>query len=106
MRKIAILAGIGAAALLAAPSANAAPDAAKSQDQSVKVDKAQPTDVSSRRVHRRYYRHVYRPYYGRSYAYAPRPYYSQPYYSSGPSVSFSFGGGGYRQGYGGWGHRW
>ena len=60
------------------------------------------TDISAaRRIHRRYVRHYYRPYYGysRRYyapydAYAYDPYYSRPYYRPGVSVGvgpFGFG---------------
>jgi len=67
----------------------------------------QSTDFSSSGRHYRNYRNYgyrnYRPHYGNSYGYAPRPYYSggygQPYYGGGgygyggPSISFGFGGG-------------
>jgi hypothetical protein len=115
MKKLAIVFAVGAAALLGGSAANAADNTVKAK---AATDVTQSsTDFSSRH---RYYRHYghrhYRPYY-RSYGYAPRPYYGgygggyggpyygggygRPYYGGGygyggPSVSFSFGGGGYR----------
>lgn len=97
---------IGAAAVLGGSAASAA-------DNTVKVKAAtdvtqQTTDFSSRGRHHRHYGHHhyrhygyrhYRPYYGNSYGYAPRPYYGgyrRSYGYGGPSVTFGFGGGGYR----------
>ena len=108
MKKLRILFAVGAAALFAGSTANAA-------DTTVKANAAtgvtqQSTEFSSRARHHHYrhygYRH-YRPYYGNSYAYVPRPYYGgygrgygyAPGYGygyGGPSISFGFGGGGYR----------
>ena len=76
MKNLAIVFAVGAAALLGGTAANAA-------DNTVKATAAtnvsqQSTDFSAQRRYRHYrhygYRH-YRPYYGNSYAYAPRPYY-------------------------------
>lgn len=104
MRKIAIAIAVGAAALIGGTAANAS-------DNSVKTKAA--TDVTSQSTdfsaHRRHYRHRHYRSYGyyaprRAY-YAPQPYYggySRPYYGGGgygyggPSISFGFGGGGYR----------
>ena len=86
---------VGGAALLGGSAANAADNTVKAK---ATTDVTQSsTDFSSRgRYHHYGYRHYgyrhYRPYY-RSYGYAPRPYYGG---YGGPSVSFSFGGGGYR----------
>jgi hypothetical protein len=104
MKKLIIATAIGAAALLGSSAANAADNTVKAK---AATDVTQsPTDISSqRRYYRRYgYRH-YRPHY-RSYGYAPRRYYGGgygggPYYGGGygyggPSVTFGFGGGGYR----------
>jgi hypothetical protein len=109
MKKLAIVFAVGAAALLGSSAANAADNTVKAK---AATDVTQSsTDISSRRRHYRHYgyRH-YRPHY-RSYGYAPRPYYGnsygyapQPYYGGygrgygygGPSVTFGFGGGGYR----------
>jgi hypothetical protein len=104
MRKLAIVFAVGAAALLGGSAANASDDTVKAKAATDVTQ--QSTDISARR---RYYRHYgyrhYRPYYGNSYGYyAPRPYYGgygRPYYGGGygyggPSVSFSFGSGGYR----------
>jgi hypothetical protein len=115
MKKLFIAMGVSAAALLGGSAANAADNTVKAK---AATDITQSsTDISSRGRHYRHYgyRH-YRPHY-RSYGYAPRPYnggygggyggpyygggYGGPYYGSGygyggPSVSFSFGGGGYR----------
>jgi hypothetical protein len=124
MKKLAIVFAVGAAALLGGSAANAADNTVKAKAATDVTQ--QSTDFSSRGRHYRHYgyrhyRHYgyrsYRPYYGNSYGYAPRPYYGGygggyggpyygggyggPYYGSGygyggPSVSFSFGGGGYR----------
>ena len=109
MNKLAIVFAVGAAALLGSSAANAADNMMKAKA-STDVTQ-QSTDVSSRGRYHRNYRHYgyrnYRPYYGNSYAYAPRPYYGggygggygQPYYGGGgygyggPSISFGFGGG-------------
>ena len=108
MRKLAIVFAVGAAALLGGSAANASDDTVKAKAATDVTQ--QSTDISSRHRHYRYYRHYgyrhYRPYYGNSYGYsygyAPRPYYGGygPYYGGGygyggPSVSFSFGSGGY-----------
>ncbi len=114
MKKLFIAIGISAAALLGGSAANAADDTVKAN---AATDVTQSsTDISSRRHYRHYgyrhYRHYgyrhYRPYY-RSYGYyAPRRYYGgysggygRPYYGGGygyggPSVTFGYGGGGYR----------
>ena len=104
MKKLFIAMGVSAAALLGGSAANAADNTVKAK---AATDITQSsTDISSRGRHYRHYgyRH-YRPHY-RSYGYAPRPSYygggyGGPYYGGGygyggPSVSFSFGGGGYR----------
>jgi len=104
MKKLAIVFGVGVAALLGGSAANAADNTVKAK---AATDVTQTsTDVSARGRHYRHYgyRH-YRPHY-RGYAYAPRPYYGGgygggyggPYYGNsygygGPSVSFGFGGG-------------
>ena len=114
MKKLAIIFAVGAAALLGGSAANAADNTVKAK---AATDVTQPsTDFSSRGRHYRHYgyrhyrhygyrhyRHYgysqYRPYYGDSYGYTPRPYYGdygQGYGYGGPSVTFSFGGGGYR----------
>jgi hypothetical protein len=106
MKKLAIIFGIGAAALLGGSAANAADNTVKAQ---AATGVSQSTDFSSR--HRG---HHYSGGYGRSYAYAPRANYgrrayAQPYYGDGygyggpaygggygyggPSISFGFGGG-------------
>jgi hypothetical protein len=124
MKKLAIVFAVGAAALLGSSAANAADNTVKAKAATDATQSS--TDFSSRRYHRHYrhygyrhYRHYgyrhYRPHY-RSYSYAPRPYYSGygggyggPYYGGGygrpsygggygygPSVTFGYGGGGYR----------
>ena len=94
MKRLFIAVAVSAAALLGGSAANAADNTVKAKAATDVTQ--QSTDFSS---HRRYYRHYgyrhYRPYY-RSYAYAPRRYYGGGYGYGGPSVSFSFGGGGYR----------
>jgi len=110
MKKLAIVFAVGAAALLGGSAANAADNTVKAK---AATDATQSsTDISSRHRHWRRYHHYgyrhYRPhyrsygyaprYYG-SYAYAPRPYYGGyggGYGYGGPSVTFGFGGGGYR----------
>ncbi|MEH2565959.1 hypothetical protein [Bradyrhizobium sp. AZCC 2289] len=111
MKKLAIVLAVGATALIGSSAADAADHSGPAK---ATAGASQSTDLSSRhRYYRHYgyrhYRHYgyrhYRPYYG-SYGYAPRPYYGYgggyggPYYGGygygGPSVSFSFGGGGYR----------
>jgi hypothetical protein len=117
MKRLFIAMAVGGAALLGGSAANAADNTVKAK---ATTDVTQSsTDFSSRgRYHHYGYRHYgyrhYRPYY-RSYGYAPRPSYygggyggpyygggyGGPYYGGGygyggPSVSFSFGGGGYR----------
>src|SRR5229473_5476764 len=105
MKKLAIVFAVGAAALLSGSAANAADNTVKAKAATdVTQSSISSTDISSRRRYRHYgYRH-YRPYY-RSYGYAPRYYESygyapRPYYGGygygGPSVTFGFGGGGYR----------
>ena len=108
MNKLAIVLAVGASALLGGSAANAANDSVKAKATSDVTQ--QSTDFSSRGRHYGHYRHYgyrsYRPAYGNSYAYAPRPYYgggygggyAQPYYGGGygyggPSISFGFGGG-------------
>ncbi len=100
--------GAVTAAAIALTTAGVAPAFAAPKAPSIKPieTSAVNTDISSRRRYRHYgYRH-YRPHY-RSYGYAPRPYYSGygggyggPYYGGGygygPSVTFGYGGGGYR----------
>ena len=96
MKKLAIVFAVGAAALLGGSAANAADNTVKAKAATDVTQ--QSTDFSSRGRH---YRH-YRPYYGSSYGYAPRPYYGGygrgygGYGYGGPSVTFGFGGGGYR----------
>jgi hypothetical protein len=111
MKKLAMVLAVGATALIGSSAANAADHSGQAK---ATAGASQSTDLSSRNRHYRHYgyrhyRHYgyrhYRPYY-RSYGYAPRPYYGYgggyggPYYGGygygGPSVSFSFGGGGYR----------
>jgi hypothetical protein len=118
MKRFLIAVAVSAAALLGGTAANASDNTVKAK---AATDVTQSsTDFSSRHRYYRHYHHYgyrhYRPYY-RSYGYAPRPYYGGygggyggpyygggyggPYYGSGygyggPSVSFSFGGGGYR----------
>ena len=106
MKKLAIVFAVGAAALLDGSAANAADNTVKAK---AAADATQSsTDISSRHRHWRSYHHYgyrhYRPYYGSygyapryygSYGYAPRPYYGG-YGYGGPSVTFGFGGGGYR----------
>ena len=103
MKMLAIIFAVGAAALLGGSAASAADNTVKAK--AVADVTEQSTDVSARRRHHRHYRHYgyrqYRPYYGNSYAYAPRPYYGgynrgYGYGYGGPSISFGFGGGGYR----------
>ena len=107
MNKLFIAMAVSVAALLGGSAANAADNTVKAK---AATDVTQSsTDISSRGRHYRHYgyRH-YRPHY-RSYGYAPRPYYGGgygggyggPYYGGGygyggPSVTFGFGGGGYR----------
>jgi hypothetical protein len=64
------------------------------------VKQGEVTDFSAaRRIHRRYVRHTYRPYYSGGYyapydAYAYDPYYYRPYYRPGVTVGvgpFGFG---------------
>jgi hypothetical protein len=106
MKKLAIVFAVGAAALLGGSAANAADNTVKAK---AAIDVTQQsTDFSSRGRHYRHYgyrhyRHYgyrsYRPYYGNSYGYAPEPYYGgygRGYGYGGPSVTFGFGGGGYR----------
>ncbi len=104
MKKLAIVFAVGAAALLGGSAANAADNPVKAKTSTEATQ--QSTDISSRGRHYRHYgyrnyghRHYgyrgYRPYYGNSYGYAPRPYYGG-YGYGGPGVTFSFGGGGYR----------
>ncbi len=108
MKKLALVFAVGAAALFGGSVANA-DDTAKAK---AAVDVTQPsTDISSRHRHYRHrhyghrhhgyrhhgYRH-YRPYYGDSYGYAPRPYYggyNRGYGYGGPGISFGFGGRGW-----------
>ena len=95
MNKLAIAFAVGAAALLGGSAANAADNTVKAK---AATGVSQSTDISSRGRHYgyRHYRHYgyrsYRPYYS-SYGYAPRPYYGG---YGGPTISFGFGGGGYR----------
>ena len=106
MNKFAIVFAVGAAALLSGSGANAADNAGNSK---AAIDVTQQsTDFSSRGRHyrhhgHRHYRHYgyrsYRPYYGNRYGFAPQPYYGgygRGYGYGGPSVTFGFGGGGYR----------
>ena len=98
MKMLFIAAAVGAAALLGGSVANAADDPVKAKAATDVTQ--QSTDFSSQGRHYRHYgyRH-YRPYYGNSYGYAPRPYYGgygRSYGYGGPSVTFGFGGGGYR----------
>ena len=109
MNKLFIAMAVGAAALLGGSAANAADNTVKAKAATDVTQ--QSTDFSSRGRHYRHYRHHgyrhygyrhYRPYYGNSYGYAPRPYYGGygrgygGYGYGGPSVTFGFGGGGYR----------
>jgi hypothetical protein len=117
MNKLFIAMAVGAAALLGGSAANAADNTVKAKAATDVTQ--QSTDFSSRGRHYRRYRHHgyrhygyrhygyrhYRPYYGSSYGYAPRPYYGGygrgyggygGYGYGGPSVTFGFGGGGYR----------
>lgn len=98
MKKLAIVFAVGAAALLGGSAADAGNNTVKAKAATDVTQ--QSTDLSSRGRHYRHYgyRH-YRPYYGNSYGYAARPYYSgydNSYGYGGPSVTFGFGGGGYR----------
>ena len=103
MKKLAIVLAVGATALLGGSAANAADNTVKA---TASTDAAQSTDISSRHRHRYYghryhgHRHYgyrnYRPYYGNSYGYAPRPYYggyNRGYGYGGPGITFGFGGG-------------
>ena len=104
MKNFAIVFAVGATALLGSPAANASDDTVKIKATTDVTQ--QSTDISSRGRHYGYrhgYRHYgyrgYRPYYGNSYGYAPRPYYGgygRGYGYGGPGVTFSFGGDGYR----------
>lgn len=109
MNKLFIAMAVGAAALLGGSAANAADNTVKAKAATDVTQ--QSTDFSSRGRHYRHYHHHgyrhygyrhYRPYYGSSYGYAPRPYYGGygrgygGYGYGGPSVTFGFGGGGYR----------
>ena len=109
MKKLAIAFVVGAAALLGGFAANAADNTVKAKAATDVTQ--QSTDLSSRGRHYRHYgyrhygygRHYgyrhYRPYYGNSYGDAPRSYYGgygNSYGYGGPSVTFGFGGGGYR----------
>jgi len=91
MKKLALVFAVGAAALFGGSAANAADNTVKAK---AATDVAQPsTDISSQRR----YRH-YRPYYGNSYGYAPRPYYggyNRGYGYGGPGITFGFGGRGW-----------
>lgn len=108
MKKLAILFAIGAIALLGGSAANAADNTVKAK---AAIDATQQsTDFSSRGRHYRnhhrhgyrHYRHYgyrgYRPYYGNSYGYVAQPNYGGygRGYGGGPSITFGFGGGGYR----------
>jgi hypothetical protein len=100
MNKLAIVFAVGAAALLGGSAANAADKTVRAKASTDVMQ--QTTDFSSRQHYRNYshygYRN-YRPYYGNSYGYAPRPYYGGGYHGGGgygyggPSISFGFGGG-------------
>ncbi|MDP1581848.1 MAG: hypothetical protein Q8M18_00285 [Bradyrhizobium sp.] len=103
MKKLALVFAVGAAALIGGSAANATDNTVKAK---AATDVAQQsTDISARKRHYRHRHHVYRhgyrhygyrhyrPYYGGSYAYAPRPYYGRGYGYGGPGISFSFGGG-------------
>ena len=104
MKKLALVFAVGAAALFGGSAANAADNTVKAK---AATDMAQQsTDFSSRHRHRYYghryhgHRHYgyrnYRPYYGNSYGYAPRPYYggyNRGYGYGGPGITFGFGGG-------------
>jgi hypothetical protein len=93
MKKLFIAMGVSAAALLGGSAANAADNTVKAK---AATDVTQSsTDISSRRRYHHYGYRQYRPHY-RSYGYAPRPYYGGGYGYGGPSVTFGFGGGGYR----------
>jgi hypothetical protein len=103
MKKLLIAMTVGAAALVGGSTANAADNGVKPKGGADVTQSS--TDFSSQRRHwhrhhhwgrrhwghRHHWRHgYYRPYYN-SYGY-----YGRPYYGGGPSVTFSFGGGGYR----------
>ena len=104
MKKLALVFAVGAAALFGGSAANAADNTVKAK---AATDVAQQsTDFSSRHRHHHYghryhgHRHYgyrnYRPYYGNSYGYAPRPYYggyNRGYGYGGPGITFGFGGG-------------
>jgi hypothetical protein len=103
--KLIMAIAFGAAALFGGSAASAAEHTARANAPTETTQSS--TDISSQRRHYRHYRHHhhyghrhYRPYY-RSYGYAPRRYYGGgPYYGGygygGPSITFGFGGGGYR----------
>ena len=97
MKRLFNAVAVSAAALLGGSAANAADNTVKAKAATDVTQ--QSTDFSSHGRYYRHYRHYgyrhYRPYY-RSYGYVPRPYYGGGYGYGGPSVSFSFGGGGYR----------
>jgi hypothetical protein len=104
MKKLAVAFAVGAAALLGGSTANAADNTAKL---TASNDVTHSADISARKRMR--VRHVQRSYrsYDDSYAYDPAPYYSggyaprsygygpQYYGGGGPSIGFSFGGGGW-----------
>jgi hypothetical protein len=105
MKQLIIAMAVGSVALVGGSAANAAAERVKPRAAIGVIQSS--TDISANHrhyhhSHSRYYRHYghrhYRPYY-RGYGYAPR-YYGSPYYGGygygGPSVTFSFGGGGYR----------
>ena len=101
MKKLAIAFAVGAAALLGGSAADAADNTVKAKAATDVTQ--QSTDFSSRGRHYRHYgyrhygyRQYSQPYYGDSYAYAPRPYYGGyggGYGYGGPSVTLGFGGG-------------
>jgi hypothetical protein len=87
MKRLFIAVAVSAAALLGGSAANAADNTVKAKAATDVTQ--QSTDFSSHGRH-------YRPYYGGYGGGYGGPYYGGGYGYGGPSVSFSFGGGGYR----------
>lgn len=110
MKKLAIAIAVGAAALMAGSTVNAAENGVKAQRGPDTAQTQSSTDISSRnrhghaRGHHHGHRHWghrhHRPHYRSYNYYQPRPYGyyggGPRYYGGGPGVTFSFGSGGYR----------
>lgn len=105
MKKLALVFAVGAAALFGGSAANAADNTVNAKVAPGATQSS--TDFSSQHRHRHFHRHHhhrhygyrhYRPYYGNSYGYAPRPYYggyNRGYGYGGPGITFGFGGRGW-----------